>query len=618
MGWVKHGLAAAIGLAVLGFSISLATTPPPDSAPQNQAVLRAAVAPRAVGTPLRFTNPFVLAGSDPAFPSGGHTSEPQGFDLGDVNSGISYTRYLNAAGGFLPYTFRTRPNFDFLAFGISTIPEVTLYGNGKITDTINVLQGSTPTTTAARFSATVTDFLGTQRTGVFRVSVVPIPVAPTMRFAQDQLPVARLGEPYFTNLQVLAAPESGALPLTYSVVGLTSLKPNAVLEDFGLTLTPDGLLYGRPIGDRTGTAQAYLLGITVRATNKSGTNLALARDGSKFDQDFLLIVLDNTQAVSEVMATSCNFSLDIAKSNADSMTYQAVLDPKGENAFSLAGTPFTARIGRNVFSGTFDAKGKVKVPLKSGSTSSTFEVNVSPQRSTLSMKIKNADLGAGINLPSAAAPATQRVVFCFEFKNFRTCDVLEMPVKVRGKKKSVEYKLGVKLEGLSKLIKPVKGAAGAGGFQVLNVIGADRRLNGEEGDQWYVRWMGVPRFLTDKNAISAFPVNEPGIGGSQSKTVMAKIRIGDSFEQDVQATIKSTRARFTAKGTDPGVYSLILDGKTFVHSLITNVLTEGDTGIPQASQSKALTIFRFGMDIPNFSGETGRVIAPNNSQWQAK
>lgn len=640
MNKVKPSIAAAFFLAALGFSWALATSPAPDAAPRSVAVDAQQVGARAVGTPLRFTNAFVLAGSDPAFPLGGSKGEPQGFDLGDACSNVAVMRYLNAAGGFLPYSFATRPNFDFLGFGTTALPKVVQYGNGKIIDQYSTFSGPNYPGVSARFNAIVTDYLGTQRTGIFRINVVPCPGA--MRFAQDRLPVAQLGASYFTNLEVLAPPGSNLLPAKFSLSSavVAGGKTFTRLEDVGLTLTPDGLIFGRPcVLLAKGAATTQTIAFTVRASDPSGVNFALSRDGKQIDQPLTLSVEFTSQAVSEVMAARCAMALitNGTTTAKDSLTYSGFFDPKGETNFSLAGTPFTLRLGADVFTGNFDAKGKFKSALNANGKAKpsavkkagSFEVSASTAKGTLDIKFKNATLGDAFAFSngsaSGAAPIEQPIIFCFEFKHYRTCEALVMSAKTKGFKSALQYRVGeqVRTIGKTKVTGTNAGRSLSGGFQVLGVTGQDQKLKssktdpGVDGDAWIVRWMGVPRYGIDASALTAFPLRNPVAGATQSASLNVTIRIGSSFTQTVAAPIKSVRLRFKGKGTDAGLYSVVIDGARFVHSLQTNTLTEDATQLPQAGKSTNPTIFRFGMDVPNFSGECGRVIAPNNSIWGA-
>ncbi len=186
----------SIFLAVLGFSVALATRSDSASGPRS-AIGARGVAPRSVGQDPFFTNPFLPAGADPAYPNGGSASgNPEGFDLGDGVLGQPVTRYLTAAGGFQPYTFQTIPNFDFLGTNATPpIPHLVPNGNGKILDTFLTANDG-----AARFNASVTDFLGTQALGTFRLNLFAPPTGNSC-FAQSTLPTAQLGNTYFTNIE---------------------------------------------------------------------------------------------------------------------------------------------------------------------------------------------------------------------------------------------------------------------------------------------------------------------------------------------------------------------------------------------------------------------------------
>ncbi len=166
----------------------------------------------------------------------------------------------------------------------------------------------------------------------------------------------------------------------------------------------------------------------------------------------------------------------------------------------------------------------------------------------------------------------------------------------------------------------------AGGFQILNVQGTDLQFfDGtkgdprEDGDQWYVRFIGVPRYGIDSGATTAFPVRVASQGPMQTGSVSATVRIADDFSQTVTATILSNRLRFKAASHFvDGIYDLALDGTHFVHVMHTNVLTSDETGMPQAITQKNLSIFKLGLDVTGYSGENGRVIAPNGFVWQQR
>ena len=603
--------ALAIFLAVLGFSYALATHSD-SGGDASRAALPRQVAPRSVGTPLRFTNAFLPAGVDPAFPSGGNTAtDPQGFDLGDAIVGAVVTRYLTVAGGGLPYTFETKPNFDFIATN-PPVPKLLL--NGKIQDAFIF---GTAFNSSARFDAVVTDFVGTQLTGTFRINLFQPASAPAFRFAQDTLPLAQLGNPYFTNIETISPP---AGQVTYSVnTGTVRLNGSPTLnasggtnlEDIGLTLTPDGLLFGRPsfmtAAPSNGVVTINTISFIVHATT-DGVNSALSRNNQGPDQLFTLTVENNDQATSEVLAMNCMLKADSATANKDSFVYFGAFDPKGLTLDSLAGSPFILRIGDKPYTGNFDAKGRIK-SSGSGKTD-VLNVTVSPKNSTIQIKLSGTSLASAIKSTGSSVP----IVLNMEFKHYRTSDAILMSDRTAKTKHSLTYVLS----GASQ-------KSMAGGLQILNAHGQDKKFfdgtNGDpgvDGTAWFVRWIGVPRYSIDAGAATALPRRDPTAGSMQTGTVDATIRIGDDVLGPVTATINSNRLRFKAKSTDPGIFELILDGQRLVHSVQTNPLSELDTSIPRAIDSKQRTIFKFGMDVTGFSGETGRVIAPNQFLWLAQ
>jgi len=583
--------AFALGLffAALAFSYALATHT--DSVPRSSKVQ-----PRSVDQTLRFTNPFLQPGQDPGFPLGGQLAEPQGFDLGDALLNKQFTRYVTATGGYIPYTFEARPNFDFVGTNQSP-PLPKIFQNGRITDTFG-----TSILGAARFNVVVNDFLGTQRTGTFRMNLFSSPTS--FRFAQNSLPAAQLGNTYFTNLETLSA--SGAV--TFSVSNIIA-NGAAVgrLEDVGLTLTKDGIIYGRPA---IMTSTAVSVTFTAHAVDAGG-KVALSRDGSKQDQDFTLLVETNSFTISEILAltTKLNINTDPSKPNQDSFSYIGFYDPKGLNTAALTGTTFTLRIGSSLFTGNFDANGKVTVPF-SGKRSG-LKVTVNPAKSLIQVSLAGANLSAALNTTGLSGKVNQNIVVLMEFTHYRACDPIPLKGLAGNNRVSLQYTLGPAGHPL------------AGGFQVVNVIGADLKLfdgikgdPGAPGDKWFVHWMGVPRFGIDTGAATALPVHDFKVS-PQTGSVDATIRIGDGFSQQLTADLRSTRLIFKATNKDPGIYKCVLDGNRFSHTLTTNVLVEGDTSIPQAINVKNATIFRFGMDVTGFSGQTGRVMIPNGFSWLA-
>ncbi len=602
---VKTFLLASF-LAVLGFSYALATQSDPDNGASSSADSRA-VTSRAVGAPLRFTNAYLKPGADPGYPKGGNTNtDPKGFDLGDATQGAVFTRYLTATGGGFPYTFATKPNFDVFGSNVGVplppppIPKV--FANGRITDSFN-----NPVGGAARFNAVVTDFLGTQRTGTFRINVFPIVPPQPFRFALDVLPAAQLGNSYYTKIETISAPG----PVTFSaIIGSVMVNGTSVasLEAIGLTLAPDGTLFGRPsftfpAGNATSTTVQFI----ARATSTKGD--AVSRTSATPNQVITFQVENTTQASSEVVASSCTINstapaTGLNSLGVDSFTYNGAFDPKGQTLNSLAGSPFTLRINGAVLSGSFDDKGNIK-------NTKGLNVSISTDHASIKIRINGADLSSTV---ASATAKTADVVLSMEFKHYITCEALTMAQRTRSGKSVLSYNLAAR-----------KGSTKAGGMQIITANGVDQKFfdgtkgdKGTDGDAWFVRFLGVPRFSIDSNAAAAFPIRDPKLGANQSGSVSATITLGDDTLTAVTAKVRSIELHYKGTSTTAGVYELFLDGQRFVHTVQINSIPPSDTGIPQAINSKAQTILRFGLDLTGFSGGTGRIIAPDTARWRSR
>ena len=581
---VRQVWCCAVFAAALSFSLALATSgsrgaPSPAAGPTAQS--------RFVGQPLRFTNPFFVAGTDPTFPLAGDpefpqggnlTDDPDGFDLGDVSFGNPLVRYFSVAGGYLPYTFTLRPLLSGSALA-SALPAVSR--NGKLTGIIAPLAGS-----ALRFTVDLTDFIATQRTGIFKLNLFP--QVTNFRFAHSQLPLAQLGNSYYTNIEALG----GQPPVRFDVLPYSITAQGAVarLEDVGLTLSPDGTLTGRPL-------VAAPISFIVRASDVNA-NAALSRMGGAYDQRFTINVEQNAIATTELASSACQVRGNTVTVGGDSFTYSGVLDGKGDIAPSLAGSPFVLRVGGAGFTGSFDAKGKIKTGF---GAKGKMSVNFAPSSGRFKVKLSGADLNAALGAAAFTGGVNQNVVIALEIGVLRTCEVLTLPAVVRGSKYQLSYRLGGK-----------KGVSAGGAFQILSVSGADAMLNSEPGDRWIVRFLGVPRGID----------GVPDVSGASSATV----RIGASFSQTVTVAMKQVRLEFKTTSAVPGIFQLLLDPKKFVHRLQTNVLTEAnDTGIPAAAETndpalpqeaRALpALFSLGVDFKGLSGENGRVIIPARTTW---
>ena len=581
-------------VAAAAFSYAVATSPVPLSGASRSSTPTASG--RSVGSPLQFTTPFLQAGTDARFPTGGNTpTDPQGFDLGDALQNQPVRRVITATGGEQPYSYTLTPNLDLPSFGTAVLPSLSPIG---------LLSGNVSAAGSfIRFNIILTDFLATQRTGVFFLRLFTAPT--TFRFAQDRLPFAVQGTHYYTDLSTIG----GVAPITYRVVpssvvgnGTPTIAAGARLEDVGLSLSPDGILYGRPLVG--GTIQ-----FDVTATDASGAT-ATGRGGARQLQSFALTVNASAQARSELATVQCAIRGSLATNGKDSFSYTGLLDSRAETPPSLAGSTLTLRIGQTSVSGTFNAKGKVKTTLPGNQN---FTASLSSAR--LSVKLNNATLTDAIGARALNGKSTLNTIIGLELVSFRTSDALQFATQARGGKYSLNY-------ALSK-----RGQALAGAFQVISVHGSDG-LTGSpiqlalplkgttpkpstqpDGDSWDTTFIAVPRFGIE--------------GGKSNKDVYANatsatIRIGSGFSQQMSLTQKNVKLEFRATGKDAGVFRLQLNPMTCVNRLQTNTISEDDTGISPAIFTKDLTTFPLGLDFTGYSGESGKTMAPDRSAWSQR
>jgi hypothetical protein len=584
-------------IAALAFSCALATMPGPEAA------ARATVQARSVSQPVRFTTPFLAATVDSLFPNGGNvTDDPDGFDLGDACLAGTVTRYVTAAGGHLPYTFVLRPLLGAEHTGggnpAPALPPLSPSG---------IFSGVMPGDVGnyVRFNVQVTDFIATQRLGTFRLNVFP-PVFCPFRFAQDRLPVAQQRGNYFANIETLREP--GRFSVVPGTVAVTGAGGFTSLEDVGLTLTPDGLLFGRPF-------KGADISFTARAVSPA-SGLALDRTGTVQDQRFTIPVEANIPLTTELLAQRCSLRGSRLTAGNDSFTYAGYMDTRGLTLPELAGQTLTLRIGSAVFAGQFDAKGKISVPLTGGDaavkTKRVFAVALSPASGRFSVKISGADLATPLGLNGDAAtppalPPMKAVVLAVDLGAFRTCEVLQMEaLSVTGGKFRLDYQLGR------------KGISPAGGFQVVSVRGIDGHGTAKagerpEGGRWLVRLLGVPG--QDAQAGSLV---KPTASATVTAASQVTVRIGSDFSQDVSVAMKSVRLEFKTTSDAGGLFRLLLDPTRFLHRLETNLLPESDTGIAPGIVSKERTVFPFGLKFTGLDGETGRIIVPEGGAWRQR
>lgn len=591
-------------LAAACFSYALAT-----SAVSPQAAARGLpkAQGRFLGQPLRFTNPFLQAGSDFQFLAGGDVDDdPQGFDLGDACSNAVITRYVTAAGGYLPYTFALRRLLG--SQGSGGDPLASLSGLSPA----GILSTNLPADLGRylRFNVLLTDVIGSQRLGTFRLSIVP-GGQDLFRFAQDRLPTAQLGNTYFTRIETIGRSGVFALaPGSMVWVKGAATATSAQLEDVGLTLAPDGVLFGRPTktGDITFTA---------RATDPATLALAQSRAGLGPDQTFTITVEQKVPLTSELLAANCSLRGSRTALGADSFSYSGWLDSRGYSASKLAGSPCTLRVGQAVFTGAFDDRGKVYVALGAASgtkkAKSALSAALSPGSGRLKIKLTGVDLASNLALPrtpegqidaTAIDKKFRTVVLGLDIGAFRTCEVLKMEtVALSGGAFKMTYQLGK------------RGFSRAGGCQIISVKGLDANPAADPaGDRWLVRFFGVPGQDVETSTVPFAPPAAPQTVLGATK---ATLEIGD-YSQDVSLQKNSVRLEFKATSKDAGFYRVLLDPRKFVHRLETNVLSEDDTSIPAAINTKAPTVFPLGVSFTGFNGETGRVIMPDRHAWKQR
>ncbi|MCY3021105.1 MAG: hypothetical protein NTW87_18990 [Planctomycetota bacterium] len=624
-------LLLSVLLASAAFSYALATS---GASPETAARARQAAAQaRFLGQPLRFTNPFLPAGTDYQYPLGGMISlDPQGFDLGDACHGSAITRYITAAGGYMPYTFLLKPLLGSQSSdGGNPSPSLPLLSPGGI------LSGAMPGDVGSfvRFNVQLTDFIGTQRLGLFRLNVLPGD-QPPFRFAQDQLPIAQQNNNYFTKIETLGP--AGTFSVVPGSVTVTAGKAAAQalnqLEDAGLTLAAeDGVLYGRP-------TKAADITFTARATDPATQQNALNRAGKGQDQQFTIKVETGGPVTSELAGVRCALRGSTTTTGADGLTYAGFLDTRGLTAANLAGTTLTLRLGGARFTGEFDAKGRINKVLPAGTDAGTsadtsgtkaktakhlLSVALSPSNGRLKIKLTGVDLASKLNVPlnDPAHPINrtfQTLVIGLDLGAFRTCEVLRMETRALANGTfAMDYTLGT--HGFSR----------AGSCQILSVIGVDPAIKGKTppaGDRWLVRLLGVPGQDMETTTPTTTPTTvttsgtkapafQKPLAGQAITGGSVTIRVGD-FKQDVSVAKQSVRYVFKATSKDAGIYKLLVDPTKFLHRLETNVLGSNDTGIPAAVSTKDLTVFPLGVTAGTYKGETGRVIYPERGAWRQR
>ncbi|HYG75924.1 MAG TPA: hypothetical protein VEK08_13050 [Planctomycetota bacterium] len=626
-------LPVSILTAALGFSFALATSSP-------EAEPRAAEPPRAsgrvIGEFLKFTNPFLQPFTSNAmpnlletdavfFPAGGDVEDPddtdeefpvKGYDLGDACAGGQITRYISATGGFLPYRFLTKPVLDpRITFGSAVLfdpPRLLPFGRLQVG---TLPQGAGP----IRFDVTLSDMISTQVTGRFRLNLVQC-TPDEFRFAMSRLPTAQQGRMYWTNIQTIG----GTPPIRFSVTDVDGTAGKR-LEDVGLSFNPDdGTLFGRVMS-------AVDVKLTVVATDAAGRvakqrfqpdpNVALASS-----QSLVIPVIVAPSVSTEVAGLSAqvkgNVPVPGVATFKDSFVYSALLDPKGETLASLAGTPFVMRVGRRTYFDSalsrFDENGKIQLALDASGNpiSAAGKGKKAPGRLDVSFSHASGRLAvklSGVNLSDAVGVSDgkftdrtfQPLILGFEVGNLRTTEVLMLETQKTATRFAMNYALAR------------RGFSRAGAFQIIDVEGIDARAGASQtGTRWLVRAFGVPPQDTAANPAAKEKFAKPKASELVSKATSVDVSIGEEFTQKVTVALKSVRLQFKGTSADAGLFSVYIDPRKFVHRVDTNVISEADTAIPMAIDTKDPTVFRFGMNFNGLKGESGRVIAPNVARWE--
>ena len=217
-------------LAVAGFCYATLTA----SAVSSRSADVPGVAPRRVGSgELRFTNPL--------FQGGG----PTDFDLGDATFGSIIQRYITAAGGVRPYNY---------IYGAPSLKTLLGPNSSLLIGQSGYMAGSIAFNSANPlvFGVTATDSTGSS--GHLRVSA-NFHITPALggvgvfRFAVDNINNGLVGLNYVGALDTIGPIGT----VTYTIVPNTltlngaPIGTDGKLENVGLSLCKDGVIYGKPL-----------------------------------------------------------------------------------------------------------------------------------------------------------------------------------------------------------------------------------------------------------------------------------------------------------------------------------------------------------------------------------
>jgi hypothetical protein len=592
-------LAFGLLAALVGFSYSMATLN--NSERENQKIV-VNVSPRSVGVtdPLRFTNPFLPAGVDVLYPTGGdQPTDPDVFDLGDACYGSVITRHVNATGGVRPYTFSSDNLSDIVKNSGSSLK---LSATGLLVGTVSPAVSS-----PLSFNVTVADSYGTDpntRTGIFRINLFQGSLD-IFRFAMDTIPGGQLGRSYAAKLETIG----GQTPIKFNFVA-GSLSINGVnqgasatlLNDLGIAVFEDGTVAGRPL--KTGT-----ISFAVQAVDSLG-RIAKNRTNTAENQT-IAVVMENSDVTSTDLTTfSCIIKGDRNKPGKHSIKYKGLINTYGlTDNFRIANNPLDFRVGEKTFNQTnpftgqkvafYDTHSTVKALLGDG-TQVNSKLNV--RNGQLAVNIGATNVEDAVEASGLSNNQIKRLVLQINIGEIiASSELLDFQVSVSGSKFQLTYSLG-------KTGKPLAGA-----FQLISVKGKDQRdLAGREGDAWSLRFLAIPRFDIDW---------QPGLTSVNSVVV----RLGYHFSHTVTASYLNVSGnggvQYVNKLEKFGVKKIKTDPVKYIHQVQTWPISFRETAVPPAKYSDGGLALPFGFDIyrsgdnTNFIGEGARPISPMASNW---
>lgn len=536
----------ALITAVAGFSYALAT------APDMEEPREVLPTPRAVGGGLRISNPTLLAGQDPLYPTGGLAGSAvgfmQGFDLGDACYGSAIVRYITAVGGVEPWLFKP------VAVGSTTLNVDPM---GRVSGTLPPVAG----TSIQHITASVSDRTGASQTGTFSLFGFPSSTTP-FRFAHDRLSTARVGQDYTTNIQVL---NGDPARIVFSVVpGSVTLNgiPQSNLSNVGFQLYEDGNLAGRPLMSGTMT---FIARATVDGKN------ALNRQATSPDQPLTLSIEKQNSIQSILATTASGIAINPSRSGTDGFNLTALFNSDGLSSTDLAGLSVTLRIGTKTFvSQNLDQNGNSRF--------GNMQVRTRAPLGSLSITLRHQNFGNLFETGTTLADGSVRnVPIEIQIGNqYLGTETLEYSVSNRRGKIVMRYKLNTNRQ--------------VGGLcQVLSVKGANLSD-------------GTVAFRTK---VLVAPLASQG--SSLTNADSAVVNIGPKFTDAL--VLSNGRGIFAS----PGVAAFSIRGKTV--TIVTYGLSPSETGISPSNRTSGSTQdFNIGLHINagsvQYFGEATRRIFP--------